>query len=189
MPISPDEPDAVGPEGRRLCTRDELVEFVRVKDGPVAGEVLDRLINSASERLNAVRQFYASTGTRTFQVDGRMTRLSDLDISHECTVLADGVELTAADLRWLHRMNHPAHAVVLYRDVGTLTVTGHWGWPEIPDGIRTACLEWASRAYFQRQSRQADVVMNHETGVEDRYFVRMPSSVGAALVPYRLLGI
>jgi hypothetical protein len=190
VPIAPDDPEAVVPtEGRRLCTRDELAEFVRVKEGRADVEILDRLIDGASEKLNAKRQFFASTGTRTFVVDGRMTRLSDLDLTHECTVLADGAELTAGDLRWLRRMDHPAHAVVLYRDVGQLVITGHWGWPEVPAGIRTACLEWASRAYFQRQSRQADMVMNHETGLEDRYFQRMPSSVAAALAPYLVVGV
>jgi hypothetical protein len=183
--IPPIAPETVDVEEQRLASTEDFVTYLRAMGGTAVAADLELFLDAASERLNAKRQFYGSTGTRTVHVDGTFVRIPDLNRSEACTVIADGHELTAAGLRFLARTGHPAHAVVLYQPARELVITGKWGFDPCPEGVRIACMDWAAQAYFRRQARQADVTVA-ENGATSTYFARMPSTVRAALEPYVL---
>jgi hypothetical protein len=191
VPIPPIESEEVTAAARRLATLAQFRERLNVTaTGTDTDRQLELLLDGASERLNEYRQFYGSgPSTRTFRVDGSYARISDLRRDEPCTVLADGVELGPGDVRFLFRTKpvpQPAHAIVLYRNVGELEITGHWGFAPTPSGIVNACLEWAGRGYFAAQGRFADVSIDGETGQQSSYFVRTPSAILATLQAYRI---
>lgn len=190
MPLPPIPDDELEAEQRRLASVDDLKAYLRAGGGTIPDASFELWLDSASDRLNGHRQFYASgPSTRTFRVGGSYARLSDLRLTEEHTVVADGVELGPGDLRflWLTRpVVQPAHAVVLNRPVGQLEVTGHWGFAEPPSGIVDACLFWASRAFNVNQGRGSDVFVDGTTGETRQYFARTPSYVLAALQDYRV---
>lgn len=194
MPIDPIVAEAPPLEQQRLASVERFGRYLINRGNSTTDEAqLEQWLDGASERLNAKRQFYPSgPSTRTVVVDGTFAVLPDLRLSEACTVVADGQELEAIDLRFLFKQSpvvQPAHAVVLYRYVGTLEITGHWGFAEVPPGIAESCMAWAARAFFRRQARQADVAVDVETGATQSYFARTPSEVVASLQPYTVLGL
>ena len=65
-----------------------------------------------------------------------------------------------------------------------LKVTARWGWTEVPDPVKQACLLQASRLLARRDS-PFGVAGSPEVGSEVRLLARLDADVAVAVRPYR----
>lgn len=65
-----------------------------------------------------------------------------------------------------------------------LTITGRWGFLQVPAEVKLATLQWAARVYRERDAAFADTVTGPE-GATFSYFRNVPGFVKQMLDPYR----
>lgn len=71
---------------------------------------------------------------------------------------------------------------------GPITLTGRFGFADVPGQVRQATVELTARAIYERNARLADVVQDPEGGVAS-YFRQIPPSVVSVLTPYQVGGL
>lgn len=100
-------------------------------------------------------------------------------------VTSDGTALAADQWELEGRNGEPA-ARLKFRAIPleSLTVTGRFGFADVPGNVRQATVELVARAVYERNARLADVVQDPEGGVAS-YFRQLPPSVVSVLDPYR----
>lgn len=96
---------------------------------------------------------------------------------------------TNGGYRLYARPGHPAHAILIPTyGARVLELEGYFGFHPTPPDVRLAVLEWAARAYHERNARMADSVADPEGGAWS-YFRQIPAGIAATLDRYWIPGL
>lgn len=180
---------------RLLASVAQLEARLNVKGGDVETELLEELLEAASERVRDLtgRQFLptpASLGddpvVRT--VSAFRSRICQArDLRNLEGISADGVDVTG-QVRLISIDDHPAHLIRLPRPADQVTITGWFGFATVPPSIRDAVLGWAQRAYHETRARMGDSVVDPDGGVQT-YFRSVPTFVSGPASSFRIDGL
>lgn len=192
------------------CTAQELTDFVRIGDTDDAVQVglaiaaASRAIDRATRRqfgqVAAVQARYYTAHQRAddlwvVPIDDLMTDtglLVAFDTDGDETYADD---LTAVSLRernaaaegrpWTELVVLAGSDVQPTTALDAVKVTAQWGWTDIPDAIKQACLLQASRVLSRRDSPFGVTGSPESGGGELRLLARVDPDVEVALAPYR----
>lgn len=167
------------------ATLDDLVERLQLPDQSQYNLLSDILVNiSAQFDAEAHRQFY-----RIPQVSGTAVRYYDGDGSDELTVPEGIVSLDSVEVAdytggaftaigtasWFLRPIYPTagwpytelhlYGYTFPLGYGTVKLTGAFGFAAVPDLIREAVIQLASRTWNESKTRHSGVVGMPETGL------------------------
>lgn len=199
-----------------LVSVDEVLAYGDLSEDRVDGRLLQTLISSA-ERFAARyarRQFdplpalvsgvdSAPAVTRTFTVrPGRVT-VTVPDLRAVTSVSMDGMLLdTNTGYIPIDTNDEPATFVQLYypygstgsllgyttSGVGTLSITGRWGWNPVPEDVKVAVMSLTMRLWKERKASWGDTVVLPDGSIIS-YFKSLPASVQAGLNMYRKVNL
>lgn len=178
-----------------LATLDQLKDRLNTREGDTEDSLLTELLESASDRVRKLsgREFKPvnldseDPIVRTASAFG-----SSLCQAHDVrqleVITADGMDLTGRVRLIRLRHDEPAHAVRLPYPADQVTLTGWFGFPEVPPSIRDAVLGWAQRTYHETRSRLADSSVDPE-GMVQNYFRSVPLFVSQPISSFRVPGL
>lgn len=197
-----------------LVSVGEVIAYGDLSEDRVDGPLLQTLISSA-ERFAARytrRRFdpqpalvngadTAPAITKTFTVaPGRVT-VTVPDLRAATSISLDGALLDTSTGYWpLDTSEEPATFVRLYSPygssaflsspsgVGTLSITGRWGWYPVPDDVKVAVMSLTMRLWKERKASWGDTVVLPDGSIIS-YFRQLPASVQAGLNTYRKVNL
>jgi hypothetical protein len=175
---------------------------------------LDKLIAAASKRLIRYtgRHFFPTpalvTGNpptdtnppvaKTFTVrSSSFVRVPDLRTVS--SVVLGGMTLDASDPYpayelWGAEGEPHTHIRILraavspFASSNILTITGRWGFLEVPDDVKDACATWVARAYKKKDANYADTVQQGIEGAAFQYLNQIPAEIKMTMDSYRASG-
>ena len=111
------------------------------------------------------------------------------DVRSLTAVTVDGNPVVAANWELEGRAGEPALRLKMRAiPLVSVSITGRFGFANVPGDIRQATVELVARAVYERNARLADVVQDPEGGVAS-YFRQLPPSVVSVLQNYQSLGL
>lgn len=172
-----------------LCSLDDVRDALGLKAGETADDPkLERRISAVSERIarSTGREFVSRNATfttpgapvfgeltipeetRTFVADGG-TYLRIGDLQELTSATSNG---TAADIAGWQKLpytgppwttiEYAVASAIRYNRGVLLAITGKWGFPEIPEAIRQACIDQVVAEWKRRAARRSELAVDAE---------------------------
>lgn len=186
------------------CSLPEFKEYLRINDEQ-DDAVLSRVITAASRAIDhgCDRQFgqLASAEERSYPVEWSRRRglwvadIEDLMTTTNLVVEAQGVALDSSKYRlfpdnaaqkgrpW-YKLGVTDYTVPSIGRGRSIEVTARWGWTSVPDTIKQATLQQASR-FFKRRDSPFGIAGSPDTGSEMRLLARTDADVEVMIRDYK----
>lgn len=172
-------------------TAEELADWIGVveDDDPnlaLATEAASRAIDQACNR-----QFGATDAAEAHPFKAyywRGTTYIDVDDTFDVDLTVAGMD--SFTLYPLRPWGKPYTQIQIPRHVGdTVEVIAVWGWPEVPDAIKQACLIQAARFWERRDSTGGPLVEKNVDDVRYKWgaAAELDADVASSIAPYRRL--
>ncbi|MBW0117024.1 hypothetical protein [Pseudonocardia abyssalis] len=176
------------------ATTAELGAYLRITDDvddvtlALAIAASSRAIDVASNRefgLTATPELRYYTANYDRRSSRYIVQIDDLMTADDLVVTKDGVAVTDYTLA---PRNAPAkgqpYTELWVSSAGEVEVTALWGWTEVPDAVKSACLMQASRLFARRDS-PFGVAGSLDMGSEMRLLAKIDPDVEVTLRAFR----
>lgn len=175
-------------------------EYLRVPTADTGDDgLIESLITAASRAIDTrcrrqfgrsdpdtVRRYPARQTVPMIDGSGWLLVVDDVATSPPAAVADDAGPLPAGSYEWVPwnaaQDGRPYEALLLTAaPVGTVTVTGAFGWPTVPDQVATACRLQLARWWVRRESPYGTAGTPSD-GSETRLLTRLDPDVAVVLV-------